>query len=77
MHRTQVGTTNAVARLLHEDLGEADHLRVILELLSEIDHTVSSILLLAGPGADQEGIKSRDRNRVTLLATTSLELSAR
>ena len=42
------GRTHRVARLLDEDLREADHVGVVEELLGEVHHAVRRVLLRAG-----------------------------
>lgn len=62
--------THCVTRLLHEDLGEPDHL-VASQLLGQVDHRISGVLLLAGPCTSEEGAESCDRNWIAALSTSS------
>jgi hypothetical protein len=63
-----------VARLLHIQLGEADHLRVVFELLCERDHLVCCVLLRAGRWRGEESTECLLRDGVALLGTTSCNL---
>lgn len=52
------GMTHGVARLLHEDLGETDHVRVVIELFGEVDHSISRVLLITVPACSQKSRES-------------------
>lgn len=71
------GMTHGVARLLHEDLGETDHVRVVVELFGEVDHSISRVLLITVPACSQKSRESLLRDRVTLLGTPSSNLKWR
>jgi len=68
-----------VTGLLAENLSQLDHLSVIVELLGEIDHLVSCVLLCAWSRSGQKGAECSHGDRVTLFcascgATSSLPL---
>lgn len=71
------GMTHGVARLLHEDLGETDHVRVVVELFGEVDHSISRVLLITVPACSQKSRESLLRDRVALLGTPSSNLQWR
>jgi hypothetical protein len=70
--RPQINTY-AVPWLLGKDLRKSDHL-VAFELLAQIDEAIGSILLLARSGSSEEGGEGSNRERITLLASTSSKL---
>jgi len=61
--------------LLSENLSQLDHLSIILELLSEVNHLVGRVLLFAWPWSGQKGAESSDRDGVALLSASCGELS--
>ena len=63
-----------VPRLLHEDLGELDHGRVVVELVREVNHVVSGVLLFAWPGGGEERREGGHGEWVALLASAGCEL---
>lgn len=63
-----------VARLLHEDLRELDHVCIGIELVREVDHGVGRILLVAWPGRSKKGSEGRDRERVALQSAVGYQL---
>src|SRR5438045_3160736 len=69
--------THGVSRLLCEYLGKPDHVRVVSQFLSKIDHSVSGVLLIAGTVRGEKVIESCDSNRITLQATACLSLNSR
>lgn len=66
--------TNGITGLLHENLGEADHLRVIIKLFGEVDHGVSCVLLIAVPACSQKARESLLRDWIALLCTSCVDL---
>ena len=60
-----------VTRLLNENLGETNHLGVVVQSLCQINHLVASILLCAGVTSRKELRRRRDSNFIALLAPTS------
>jgi hypothetical protein len=51
-----VGTgTYSVPRLLDKDLREPDHLSIVIELFSQVDHGVGRVLLVAFVAGGEEG----------------------
>lgn len=58
--------TDRVARLLAENLGQPDHRRVAVELLGEINHLVSRVLLFTWSCSGQKGRERCHRERVAL-----------
>jgi hypothetical protein len=52
--------------LLHEYLGQPDHVRVVVEGLGEVDHLIGGVLLVAVCGGSEEGRKSGRGNGVAL-----------
>ena len=63
-----------VPRLLHEDLRELDHGRVVVELVREVDHVVPGVLLFARPGGGEERREGGHGEWVALLASAGCEL---
>ena len=63
-----------VTRLLDEDLGERDHVGIVIELFGQVDHRVGSILLVAIPAGGEEGLEGLLGDRSTLIGTTSFSL---
>jgi hypothetical protein len=59
-----------VARLLNENLSQTNHLGVISELLSQVNHLVSSILLFTRSRGCQQSTESSDRDLITLVSTS-------
>jgi hypothetical protein len=65
-----------VARLLNENLGEPDHLTIVVQLFGEINHLVSRVLLVAWPSSSQKGGECGNRKRVAFLSTSRSEASS-
>ena len=63
-----------VPRLLHEDLRELDHGRVVVELVREVDHVVPGVLLFARPRGGEERREGGHGEWVALLASAGCEL---
>jgi hypothetical protein len=59
--------------LLSKDLRKNDHF-VAFELLAQIDKAIGSVLLLARSGSSKQGAEGSNRERITLLASTSSKL---
>ena len=47
-----------IARLLDENLGEADHVGIVVQLLRKVDHGISRILLIAVSTSCEQGHES-------------------
>ena len=71
---SRVDHTDCVAGLLGENLSQLDHLSIIVELLGEIDHLVSCILLFAWSWRGQEGRESSHGDGVAPLSASCGEL---
>lgn len=67
--------TYRVPRLLDEDLGELDHVSIVVELLGESHHLVSRVLLVAGSCCGKECGCCVDSNRVALFSATCCVLN--
>ena len=63
--------TYRVPGLLSEDLRKLDHVRVVVELLREVDHAIGSVLLVTRTSGGQERAERVHRDGVALLATAS------
>lgn len=63
-----------VTRLLDKNLRELDHVRVVVELLRQVYHRISLVLLIAWTRSSQKSIERGLRLRVTLVSATSGEL---
>ena len=72
-----LGRVRGVAGLLSEDLGELDHVGVVVELLRQVDHLISSILLIARSSGSEKGHESRLRDGVALLGSPGGSLHTR
>ena len=70
-------TPYSITWLLDEDLSEADHVRIIIELFGEVDHSISCVLLVAISACSQEASESLLRNWIALLCTSGSELLSR
>ena len=67
-------TTYRVPGLLHEYLSQPDHVGVIVKSLGEIDHLVSSILLVAVSAGSEKGREGVLGNCVALGSTAGFSL---
>ena len=66
--------THGVPRLLRENLSQLDHVCVVVKLLREVNHLVSSILLIAVFACSEKGRESILGNGVALVTTAGLIL---
>lgn len=66
--------TYSVPWLLHEELGEADHLRVAVERLGEVYHGVGGVLLVAVATGGEKTGESSLGERIAFVRSTGGEL---
>lgn len=69
--------TYRITRLLNEDLCEANHGRVVVQLLRKIDHRVCGILLIAGSCGSEKGAECSHGGWVALLSSAGCVLETK
>jgi hypothetical protein len=64
-------STHRVPGLLSKDLGQPDHLCIVVETFSEIDHIIRLVLLVTRARCNKERVKGVDGLWVAFFSTAS------
>ncbi len=67
--------TYSISGLLDKELGESDHLRVVVQRLGKVNHSIRRVLLIAVPASGEKTSKRGLRERVALIGASSCDLS--
>ena len=69
--KTKSKKTHRISWLLSKNLGKLDHVCVVIQCLGEVNHGISSVLLIAWPRSSKKRSKCSNGCRIALRATTS------